>query len=642
MKHILLIFLLALSSSISYSQSVNVFDTPGAGTFTVPSCVTRVTVAVYGGGGGGGGSNTSTIGGGGGGAGGYAEWSFGVTEGDVISYSVGAGGNGGIPGWNGGSGTKSTCTVGAVTITGNKGIGGAGENTGGAGGAGGTGTNGGDPNGGNGGNAGGPNGGTGGTGGGLDTDGSIGTNYGSGGGAGGKRGVSNTSGAAGADGAVVITYGNVYRTISSGNWNDPTIWDPTYGQPPQNLPCGDTMIISPGHIVNATNHIFIYGVFWVEAGGQYGTGENKSVSITGDQFTGYPQPFPLGVHGRMHNDGLVDITGNFHNDGFSYNSGQIFCTKYHNDFYQCNSGAITAPTEFNNHGGKIECCGNIYTNKLKLKKQTSDKGYTFYFSDGGWGAAGQATEPTWGESVVLCQNICNVANDGDPASIEAPAGGMTGLEVLLNSDIQESYTENSVPGVNEVTFCGLGPLPVELASLTGVNQGDDNIITWVTSSEENNDYFTIERSINGFDWEYVGVVEGSGTTIHSRLYELIDNNPYFPVTYYRLSQTDFDGYVTFFDVISVNRQDQVDGIVSALFPNPASDYATFTYNGTKASGVLTVQFLNELGQVVKQLEQKAQKAIPTSIKTDDLTAGVYQVVFIQGNDRSVQKLSIIK
>ncbi|NRA13700.1 MAG: hypothetical protein HRT57_17300, partial [Crocinitomicaceae bacterium] len=49
MKKFILLFFVTLASSISYSQTVFIFDTPGAGTFTVPAgCHTKITVALYG------------------------------------------------------------------------------------------------------------------------------------------------------------------------------------------------------------------------------------------------------------------------------------------------------------------------------------------------------------------------------------------------------------------------------------------------------------------------------------------------------------------------------------------------------------------------------------------------------------------
>ncbi|MDX2362554.1 MAG: T9SS type A sorting domain-containing protein [Crocinitomicaceae bacterium] len=577
--YLLFSFLVSLPA---LSQTEVAYTAPGVYAWVVPSCVTQVIVQVYGAGGGGGGSNTNSIGGGGGGGGGYATASINVVPGSSITINVGAGGIGGGPAGSGTTGAQSNFNVSLQAFGGQ---GGMPENLGGTGGNGGigsvwatniTGNVGATqiaPNGGAGGNNNGPLGGIGGIGGTPGVNGSVGNTYGAGGGGGGKKFGVNTFGGNGGNGAVIISYGRVYRTISGGNWNNPAIWDPTFGQPPQNLPCSDSMIISNGDIVVLTNDLNIYGALIVEAGGQLGTGENFEIAISADQAPAvYPLPFPLGVHGRIYNDGLINTIGKFHNDGFSYNSGVIFCNDYHNDFYQCNSGDITAYTQFENHGGKIECCGNIYTEKLKLKKQTSDKGYVFYFSDGGWGVAGQATNAAWGESVVLCQNICNLANDADPPAIQAPAGGMSGGDVLQNNDVEESYTASNASDPNLVTFCGWGFLPVQLISFSAIALEERNVgLFWKTATEINNDYFSIERSYDGTDWELVGIVDGAegGTSSTLINYSLEDHFPFSGTSYYRLKQTDFDGKFTYSDVRSVDLSKSNEAGIS-VFPNPGT------------------------------------------------------------------------
>jgi hypothetical protein len=90
-------------------------------------------------------------------------------------------------------------------------------------------------------------------------------------------------------------------------------------------------------------------------------------------------------------------------------------------------------------------------------------------------------------------------------------------------------------------------LPIELVSFeakpTIYNTVD---LTWVTASELNNDFFTIERSIDGLNWEIVDTLSGAGTTNQENNYKLTDKRPHFGLSYYRLKQTDFDGTTEIF------------------------------------------------------------------------------------------------
>lgn len=106
--------LLLILYSTAFSQTTVSYTTPGSYTWTVPSCVTSLTVQVWGGGGGGGGSiaivrNTgdgeACSGAGGGGGGGYTSLTFAVIPGQVYNIVVGAGGSAGTAGagtWSGG------------------------------------------------------------------------------------------------------------------------------------------------------------------------------------------------------------------------------------------------------------------------------------------------------------------------------------------------------------------------------------------------------------------------------------------------------------------------------------------------------------------------------------------------------------
>lgn len=82
-----LFFLLFAVTAFSQTQT---FSTPGTSTFTVPSCVSSVTIQAWGGGASGGAKNDDARGGGGGG--GYVTNTYSVTAGQTIAIVVGAGG----------------------------------------------------------------------------------------------------------------------------------------------------------------------------------------------------------------------------------------------------------------------------------------------------------------------------------------------------------------------------------------------------------------------------------------------------------------------------------------------------------------------------------------------------------------------
>jgi len=83
-------------------------------------------------------------------------------------------------------------------------------------------------------------------------------------------------------------------------------------------------------------------------------------------------------------------------------------------------------------------------------------------------------------------------------------------------------------------------LPVELVRFTSLQQGNDVLLNWATASESNNDYFTIEKSIDGLNYYTLAEIKGEGNSNSLSSYSFQDADP-SDVTYYRLKQTDFDG-----------------------------------------------------------------------------------------------------
>ena len=97
-------------------------------------------------------------------------------------------------------------------------------------------------------------------------------------------------------------------------------------------------------------------------------------------------------------------------------------------------------------------------------------------------------------------------------------------------------------------------LPITLVSFSGEKKDNRNILNWTTASEINNAYFTIEKSYNGFDFEWVGTQEGTSPSTQIINYSLSDYDVRETINYYRLMQTDFDGESVFSKTISIDNR----------------------------------------------------------------------------------------
>lgn len=144
--------------------------------------------------------------------------------------------------------------------------------------------------------------------------------------------------------------------------------------------------------------------------------------------------------------------------------------------------------------------------------------------------------------------------------------GQTGTEFILGS------TSNNI-------------LPIELISFDAFQADRVVNLKWITASEVNNDYFTVQKTKDGLTWETVGTVDGAGTSTEVKSYSLLDSNPYTEVSFYRLVQTDFDGTVVYSDWKSVALMS--DQAIS-IYPNPTKDNIVVRLNDLNTTAQLSV------------------------------------------------------
>jgi hypothetical protein len=157
-------------------------------------------------------------------------------------------------------------------------------------------------------------------------------------------------------------------------------------------------------------------------------------------------------------------------------------------------------------------------------------------------------------------------------------------------------------------------------------------LEWATASEINNDYFTIERSFDGVDWEIIKTVDGSGYSISTIYYQAKDENPYHGISYYRLKQTDFDGEYKYSNLVSVNCNLQGEHSL-IIYPNPTTGILYLLSNADEYS----IEVLNNLGKII--LTAQSSKRLDLS----NISVGTYFIrAIFQYNIPVTKKLIIIK
>ena len=116
-----------------------------------------------------------------------------------------------------------------------------------------------------------------------------------------------------------------------------------------------------------------------------------------------------------------------------------------------------------------------------------------------------------------------------------------------------------------------GALPVELVHFSAIAENNKRVLlNWQTASELNNDYFSVERSVNINQWEELMQVQGALNSSILQTYEVVDEAPYKGTSYYRLKQFDLDGKFSYSPIESVHISNlKSNGI--RIFPNPFKD-----------------------------------------------------------------------
>ena len=175
-------------------------------------------------------------------------------------------------------------------------------------------------------------------------------------------------------------------------------------------------------------------------------------------------------------------------------------------------------------------------------------------------------------------------------------------------------------------------LPVELTEFTARTDDQATFLNWQTATEENNDYFSIEHSLDGNTFKEIGQVNGNGTTSLGQDYSFIHKNPAKDLNYYRLKQFDFDGAFDYSQirVVKVRKENSIQ-----VFPTYAFEQITIDLaEATKEKTVIRVY--DVMGRMVlsKSLEAEIQG---DKLNITDLAKGHYFIQLETGNKKYTER-----
>ncbi len=204
----------------------------------------------------------------------------------------------------------------------------------------------------------------------------------------------------------------------------------------------------------------------------------------------------------------------------------------------------------------------------------------------------------------------------------------TGKELLFSTN----YTPRQFNG--RVFYNLLAVLPVELTDFNAIHNGKSVDISWATSMEKNSNYFSIEKSKDGINFEEVKKIKAAGNSATKINYNETDYNPYPGLSYYRIKQSDVDGKYSYTNLRSVSPKFNASADI-IVNPMPAQNFLNLAFNSENRNNY-NLEIFDITGKLVYSSSISVdsgynQIAIDISI----LNKGMY-FVKLSGDDNKLQ------
>lgn len=246
---------------------------------------------------------------------------------------------------------------------------------------------------------------------------------------------------------------------------------------------------------------------------------------------------------------------------------------------------------------------------------------------GGGGGGGRGVIVLSGTAPVSNFTTSNTAGIGGTNSNNGTGGAA-----------QSGQTSPSSPSADPdgIVESEQGPLPVKLLFWNGKAKESGVQLEWATATEIDNDYFSIDRSMNGKDWQTITIINGNGSTSDRNNYQYFDNYYTNKPTYYRLLQTDYDGESELFNTIVVQPNLHATNIL--LTPNPNDGHFAIQMSNLEEESLVDIQIFGSEGKSIEYNSLRIYNQIQFDLS--DKPAGVYLLKITSFGDTKVMRVKI--
>ena len=174
--------------------------------------------------------------------------------------------------------------------------------------------------------------------------------------------------------------------------------------------------------------------------------------------------------------------------------------------------------------------------------------------------------------------------------------------------------------------------PLELLDLSVTKINNSTLISWITSSELNNDYFSLEWSRDGRNFKEIAQIKSKGNHRENQEYGFTHRNPALGTNYYRLTQYDLDGRSETFNIVSVTFDfDKQDMIIA---PNKVNNNLIIEFSKPVENGSLLIYDME--GQMIKN-SILAKGIDMINLDVSGLPSGQYIVKYLDVKGTATKK-----
>ncbi|MFN8116267.1 MAG: T9SS type A sorting domain-containing protein [Bacteroidia bacterium] len=238
-----------------------------------------------------------------------------------------------------------------------------------------------------------------------------------------------------------------------------------------------------------------------------------------------------------------------------------------------------------------------------------------------------------------CTGFTSVSNCYNPGTTSTGTVTATGLTVGQKYILMVDGWGGDVCNFTVSGWTATGILPLEMMTFDGHNEGEKNLIQWVTASEKNTNFFRLEKSKDGVNFEKLLDYDAAGNSESPKYYNAFDLDPFEGVTYYRLKLFNLDGSYDYSNIITVNNKNLTDYISDAR-PNPTNGVLEFDVN-LKSKGKVNIEIYDNKGILISSESRNIENTYQSlNLDLNNFDSGIYLLkVTFEGSGKSeIQKI----